>query len=82
MSDSVSITVDGTAVRVERGITVAAALLSLGKSRLRQSPTGEFRGPLCGMGICMECRVTINGRAHCRSCLELCQPGMEVRTDA
>ena len=26
-------------------------------------------------------RVTINGQAHCRSCLTICEPGMEVRTD-
>jgi sarcosine oxidase subunit alpha len=42
---------------------------------------GESRGPLCGMGICMECRVTINGQPHCRSCQTLCEEGMEVRTD-
>ncbi len=34
----------------------------------RLSVTGEARAPLCGMGICFECRVTINGQAHSRSC--------------
>jgi sarcosine oxidase subunit alpha len=33
------------------------------------------------MGICFECRVTIDGRAHCRSCQVICQAGMEVATD-
>jgi predicted molibdopterin-dependent oxidoreductase YjgC len=33
------------------------------------------------MGICMECRVTINGETHCRSCQTLCEAGMEVRTE-
>jgi len=33
------------------------------------------------MGICLDCRVTINGEPHCRSCLAICEPGMEVRTD-
>jgi hypothetical protein len=36
---------------------------------------------LCGMGICLECRVTIDGREHSRSCTTLCAEGMEVRTD-
>jgi D-hydroxyproline dehydrogenase subunit gamma len=36
---------------------------------------------LCGMGICFECRVTIDGREHCRSCQIPCAEGMEVRTD-
>jgi sarcosine oxidase subunit alpha len=47
----------------------------------RISTGGEPRGPLCGMGICFECRATINGNAHCRSCQILCEPGMEVTTD-
>jgi sarcosine oxidase subunit alpha len=33
------------------------------------------------MGICFECRVTVNGRAHVRSCQVLCEAGMEVQTD-
>ncbi|HEY4962870.1 MAG TPA: 2Fe-2S iron-sulfur cluster-binding protein [Terriglobales bacterium] len=47
----------------------------------RRSVSGEPRGALCGMGICFECRVSINGRPHCRSCQILCEPGMEVNTD-
>ena len=31
--------------------------------------------PLCGMGICFECRVTIDGRAHVRSCQVPAAPG-------
>jgi sarcosine oxidase subunit alpha len=34
------------------------------------------------MGICFECRVTIDGASHARSCTLLCTEGMEVRTDA
>jgi sarcosine oxidase subunit alpha len=33
------------------------------------------------MGICMECRVIIDGQAHCRSCQTPCEPDMEVRTE-
>jgi len=33
------------------------------------------------MGICFECRVTVDGRPHVRSCQVVCRPGMEVRTD-
>jgi sarcosine oxidase subunit alpha len=42
---------------------------------------GEMRGPLCGIGVCFECRVTINGQHHSRSCQVLCQEGMDVRTE-
>ena len=47
----------------------------------RRSVTGQPRGPLCGMGICFECRVTVGGRQHVRSCQTACASGMEVQTD-
>jgi predicted molibdopterin-dependent oxidoreductase YjgC len=37
-------------------------------------------GPLCGMGVCMGCRVTIDGRAHQLACQTLVRDGMEVTT--
>lgn len=79
LSDAVSIRVDGHLLRVERGITLAAALQNAGLG-FRRSVTGEMRGPLCGMGICYECRVTIDGVAHRRACMVVVEPGMEVRT--
>ena len=62
------------------GTTVAAALLNNGQERYRLSVSGEPRGPLCGMGICFECRVTIDGVQHERSCLVVATDGMEVVT--
>jgi D-hydroxyproline dehydrogenase subunit gamma len=78
---SVSLTVNGAAITVAAGTTVAAAVMMAGAAT-RTSVTGEVRGPLCGMGICFECRVTIDGVAHQRSCQILCAPGMDVRTGA
>jgi sarcosine oxidase subunit alpha len=73
--------VNGKAITVPRGTIVAAAVALAGETRFRRSVHGDARGPLCGMGICFECRVTINGEAHMRSCLIVCADGMEVRTD-
>ncbi len=78
MPDLVQMTINGVVVRVPRGSTVAAAVLLAGSSNLRRSVSGELRGPLCGMGICFECRVAIDGRQHVRSCQLLCREGMEV----
>jgi D-hydroxyproline dehydrogenase subunit gamma len=64
------------------GAMVSTAVAMAGVGGYRRSVSGEVRGPLCGMGICFECRVTIDGRAHCRSCQVVCRAGMEVRTDA
>jgi hypothetical protein len=82
MADSVTLSVNGTAVTVPSGAMVSTAVAMAGVSLYRRSVTGEPRAPLCGMGICFECRVTIDSRPHCRSCQVVCQPGMEVRTDA
>lgn len=79
MPDEVEVTVDGRAIRVPRGATVAVALMRAGGAA-RRSVTGELRGPLCGMGICQECRVTIDGHVHQRACLCLAADGQIVET--
>ena len=76
---TISLSVNGEPVSVLPGTTVAAAILISG-SPTRVSVTGEPRTPLCGMGICFECRATINGFAHRRSCQVICEPGMDVST--
>ena len=81
MADPVTIRVNGRPVQVRAGTVVAAALAEAGVPRFHRSVKGESRTPLCGMGACFECRVTINDQAHCRSCQILCEEGMEVRTD-
>jgi aerobic-type carbon monoxide dehydrogenase small subunit (CoxS/CutS family) len=81
MSGQLQILVDGAPLRVPVGTVVAAAIARAGATRFRRSVLGQPRGPLCGMGICMECRVTVNGQPQVRSCLTLCADGMEVRTD-
>jgi len=80
MPDQVTLTVNGLPVQVSPGTTVAVAVVIAGQV-CRASVNREPRGPLCGMGICFECRVAINAQSHCRSCQILCEPGMEVRTD-
>ena len=80
MADQVEISVNGTPLKVPAGTIVAAGLALAGVTGFRHSVSGEPRGPLCGMGICMECRVTINGQTNCRSCLVVCVEGMEIRT--
>ena len=77
---SVSIVADGRTVNVPVGVSVAAALLDLGIATFRRSVTGESRGPLCGMGTCYECRVTIDDVAHRRACLVLVAADMRVDT--
>ncbi|WP_223436326.1 MULTISPECIES: 2Fe-2S iron-sulfur cluster-binding protein [unclassified Pseudomonas] len=70
---------DGRTLWVAEGTTVAAALALAGDGCSRTSVSGQRRAPLCGMGICQECRVTIDGRRRL-ACQTLCHDGMQVRT--
>ena len=79
MAEMVMVHVNGRALHVARGTTVAAALLQAGVPA-RISRSGEPRAPLCGMGVCFECRAIIDSVPHRRACLVLCEPGMEVAT--
>ena len=80
MSEGFSITINGKPVQVSEGTSVAAAMM-MANEPCRVSVRGEPRGPLCGMGICMECRATVNGVQHRRTCQLLCAPAMEVVTE-
>lgn len=73
------LTLDGRPLRVAAGTTVAAALVLGGDGTTRTSVSGRRRAPLCGMGVCQECRVTIDGQRRL-ACQTLCRDGMQVET--
>ena len=77
----IKLSINNQLVSVEEGTTVAAAVLASGIVHFRRSVSGSPRGPLCGMGICFECRVTIDGVELERSCNIPARDGMEVATD-
>jgi sarcosine oxidase subunit alpha len=81
MPDKISISINGQKFSVGSGTSVAVALMIHGHPTPRRSTTGQPRGPLCGMGICFECRATINGQSQLRTCQTLCHEGMEISTD-
>jgi sarcosine oxidase subunit alpha len=80
MPSEFTLRVNGASVSVTAGATVAVAMVIAGQP-CRSSVIGEPRGPLCGMGICFECRAVVNGISHSRTCQLLCEPDMEVKTD-
>jgi len=77
MAEEITLTVNGRALRMRPGSSVAAAILMAGEPS-RISVSGQPRTPLCGIGVCMECRATVNGVAQQRTCQMACQPNMEV----
>lgn len=81
MPTEVKVFLNGNPLTVDEGCTVAAALLSHGFTAFRRSVSGSSRAPLCGMGICYECRVRVDGELHQRACMLLCRDGMRIETD-
>ena len=75
----VEVQVDGTRVRIPVGSSVAAALAQQPPGRTRLSVSGQWRAPLCGMGVCHECRLLINGRERL-ACQTVCEDGMLIAT--
>lgn len=80
MSEQITVSVNGRDVTLSAGSMVSAAVAIARNAPCRESVSGQPRGPLCGMGICFECRVTVDGVPHVRGCQRLCVEGMQVRT--
>jgi D-hydroxyproline dehydrogenase subunit gamma len=78
-ASEIEVLINGEQRSIQAGCTVAVAITIAGLP-CRTSVTGEPRGPLCAMGICFECRATVNGTPHTRTCQLLCEPGMDIQT--
>ena len=74
----VKINVNGKDIIAKEGEMLSAALLRAGYKRFRKSVKGESRSLFCGMGICFECLVRVDGRTV-RSCITPVREGMEVQ---
>ena len=76
----VTFTFDGRPITCDEGQTIGAALVAVGvrswrTTRREQRPRGVF----CGIGVCFDCLVTVNGRSSVRACIVEAQPGDDVR---
>ena len=72
---------DGAPVPFRDGQTVGAALVAHGVTSWRHTRhDGRPRGLFCGIGVCFDCLVSVDGVPNQRACLVLAQPGMRVVT--
>lgn len=75
--------VNGAAMTAMGGQSLAAALVDHGMWAIRRNQiNGDARGPYCGMGVCFECEVEVDGRKHTRACMTDVADGMVVRTSS
>ncbi|MFC7594693.1 (2Fe-2S)-binding protein [Terrabacter sp. GCM10028922] len=72
----VTVSVDGVPVTGRAGQTIAAVLLAAGESSWRTTSFGDApRGLFCGIGVCFDCVVEVNGLADVRACLRRARDG-------
>lgn len=75
-SPSITITLDGRPVTGRCGQTVAGVMLAAGIQQWRRTSVGGTpRGVFCGIGVCFDCIVTVNGMRDVRACLRRAQDG-------
>ncbi|MGO7594180.1 (2Fe-2S)-binding protein, partial [Rhizobium leguminosarum] len=72
----VSLSVDGLQISAEKGMSVAAAIAAKGRHEFSRGIKGEGRGLFCGMGVCHDCLVTIDGKVSQRACMTIVDDDM------
>ncbi|HEY6630376.1 MAG TPA: (2Fe-2S)-binding protein [Rhizobiaceae bacterium] len=78
---AVSFTFNGQTVDGYVGEGVAAALMRAGIRGTRTTARQpEPRGYYCGMGVCWECTVEVEGMGTVRGCMFPVQEGLVVRS--
>jgi predicted molibdopterin-dependent oxidoreductase YjgC len=78
-SDPFTFSFEGQPISAYPGETIGAALMAAGintfrSTRRQQKPRGIF----CGIGICFDCLVVVDGRLNQRACVTAARPGMTV----
>jgi thioredoxin reductase len=76
---TIAIQFDGQTLRARPGETLAAALIANGIQAFRETRSGKSRGVFCGMGVCQDCLVEVDGVANRRACMTKIDKPITVR---
>ena len=74
------VTIDGQAAKAYSSEMVAAVLLAEEVDTFRLTKAGAPRALFCGMGVCFDCLVVIDGIPNQRACMTRVEPGMTINT--
>ncbi|MEU7202082.1 FAD-dependent oxidoreductase [Streptomyces sp. NPDC045470] len=74
------VTVDGAERWARTGQTAAAVLLAAGRASWRTTRGGRPRGVFCGIGVCHDCLVVVNGVPDVRACRRVVEAGDRIET--
>lgn len=78
MTDPLTFSFEGEVLSARPGQSLAAALTDAGQRVFRHTGKGSPRGVFCGMGVCQDCLVTVDGQPNQRACMTLARDGAEV----
>lgn len=77
----VKITVDGKVIKAIDGEPIASALLAAGITTFRKTwKRKEPRGYFCGIGLCTDCMMIVDGKPNVRTCITPVKDGMRIKT--
>lgn len=77
----INLSLDGTPLTARAGQTVGAAMTEAGITSWRTTrKNGRPRGLFCGIGVCFDCLVTVDGVANQRACITPVRDGMALET--
>lgn len=76
---AVNVNFNGRPLAAVPGQSIGAALVSNGITAWRSTrKNARPRGLFCGIGVCFDCLVTVDGETNQRACLVEVQEGMEI----
>jgi D-hydroxyproline dehydrogenase subunit alpha len=81
MARAITFRFEGQALSGRAGETLAAALCAAGITEFRETQSGARRGLFCGMGVCQDCLVDIDGKPSQRACMTKLERPVNVRRE-
>lgn len=82
MPETIEITVDDATILARPGESLAAAMTAAGIRAFRSTASGAERGIFCGMGVCEDCLVEVDGKPNRRACMTKVAGPHVVRREA
>ena len=79
--DNITFKFEGCNVRATPGDSIAAALTEAGYTSFGWRRSGEARGHYCGMGVCHDCIMTVDGQRGVRACMATVGDGTVVQRE-
>ena len=77
----ITLQIDGRKMQAFEGETILGVMMAEGQRVLRYTPKeGRPRGMFCGIGVCYDCLVIVDGMPNVRACNTMVVDGMVVET--